>query len=321
MSGASKTLRQASLLDLLNAISSPGLEDGPPPLEAPAFPTIIRSGPALAHANRSARQAKAAGLLTSGTYGPPSIGSSASVALTLSLGNRLRDRLGGLGSTLWRLTWKDMATPAGRRFSLLRASAHPKSDTGLTGWPVPSARDWRSESASDEFNQERWEHTRGKPLSAVSTLAGWPAPTKGNADGSQQANASPTGKREDGSKATVALPAIARLAGWPTPMAGTPAQKGYNEAGNTDSGRKTAALCGAAVAGHGLALPEHWSGPARLTASGELQIGSTAETTGGGQLNPKFYFWLQGFPPEWESSAPQETRFASRKRSRSSKQP
>jgi hypothetical protein len=29
---------------------------------------------------------------------------------------------------------------------------------------------------------------------------------------------------------------------WATPMAGTPAQKGYNEAGNTDSGRKTVAL-------------------------------------------------------------------------------
>jgi hypothetical protein len=31
---------------------------------------------------------------------------------------------------------------------------------------------------------------------------------------------------------------------WPTPMAGTPAQKGYNEAGNTDSSRKTVDLIG-----------------------------------------------------------------------------
>src|SRR5882762_301942 len=29
---------------------------------------------------------------------------------------------------------------------------------------------------------------------------------------------------------------------WPTPMAGTPAQNGYNEAGNNDSSRKTVAL-------------------------------------------------------------------------------
>ena len=34
------------------------------------------------------------------------------------------------------------------------------------------------------------------------------------------------------------------LAGWPTPMAGTPAQNGNNEAGNTDSSRKTVALAG-----------------------------------------------------------------------------
>ena len=30
--------------------------------------------------------------------------------------------------------------------------------------------------------------------------------------------------------------------GWPTPMAGTPAQRGYNEAGNNDSSRKTVAV-------------------------------------------------------------------------------
>ena len=41
---------------------------------------------------------------------------------------------------------------------------------------------------------------------------------------------------------------------WPTPMTGTPAQKGYNEAGNTDSSRKTVALASwpttTAVDGH-----------------------------------------------------------------------
>jgi hypothetical protein len=39
------------------------------------------------------------------------------------------------------------------------------------------------------------------------------------------------------------LPGQAALASWPTPMAGTPAQKGYNEAGNNDSSRKTVELC------------------------------------------------------------------------------
>ena len=59
--------------------------------------------------------------------------------------------------------------------------------------------------------------------------------------------------------------------GWPTPMAGTPAQKGYNAAGNTDSGRKTVALAG-------------WSTPnvpngGRSIAHAELK-GSTAYHNG-----------------------------------------
>lgn len=43
--------------------------------------------------------------------------------------------------------------------------------------------------------------------------------------------------------------------GWPTPMAGTPAQKGYNEAGNTDSSRKTVAVL------KGWPTPDTMTGP------------------------------------------------------------
>jgi hypothetical protein len=41
----------------------------------------------------------------------------------------------------------------------------------LAGWPTAKARDWHSEESTDAYNQERWEHTRGKPLSAVACLA------------------------------------------------------------------------------------------------------------------------------------------------------
>ena len=37
------------------------------------------------------------------------------------------------------------------------------------------------------------------------------------------------------------LRASSHAAVWPTPMAGTPSQEGYNEAGNTDSSRRTVA--------------------------------------------------------------------------------
>ena len=51
-------------------------------------------------------------------------------------------------------------------------------------------------------------------------MSGWPSPTVGNATGSQMAkDASPTGRRPDGSKATVSLPQVASFAGWPTTQA------------------------------------------------------------------------------------------------------
>jgi hypothetical protein len=72
-------------------------------------------------------------------------------------------------------------------------------------------------------------------------LASWPTP-----DTAQGRPASPeliARRAAEGKKTTVRLSATAALASWPTPMAGTPAQKGYNEAGNNDSSRKTVDLC------------------------------------------------------------------------------
>jgi hypothetical protein len=72
-----------------NAISSPESADGHSHCVAQAGQMIAQHGQHHALANLSARQAKDLGLLTSGTYGPPHIGLSASAALSWSLASNL----------------------------------------------------------------------------------------------------------------------------------------------------------------------------------------------------------------------------------------
>lgn len=246
---------QLTLLDTPNATSSPESACGPTPCVAPDGPTTSPSGPALALASLSARQARQKGLLTSGTYGQRGSTSSKSVRLGWSLGNRLRPVTDSLGSTLFRLTWKERATPAGRLICALRASVRRTSGNAYTSWPTPRTPTggaesaerkqelgrtksgggdlqaavklvlipWRTPSAGDA---DRGVHPNPNPkagqhsLNNEASLAAWPTPTKSNGDGGQLVkNASTTGRKPDGSKVTVSLNQVAQsvMAPWPTP--------------------------------------------------------------------------------------------------------
>jgi len=167
---------QAMLKSLSNATSSPGWPHGHMRFVAPDGQTIDLFGQVPVLANLSARQAKELRLLTSGTYGPPGSTSSRSESLQRSLESRLQARLSMIGSTLYTLTWKAWVTPSGVSRSRLRASVRRTSETGTIGWPRDEARDYRSESATDEFNERRFSHSRGKPLSAMALLSGWATP-------------------------------------------------------------------------------------------------------------------------------------------------
>ena len=153
--------------------SSPESADGISPSSSRDGQKTNPSGMGRAPASLSPRQAREAGLLTSGTSGPPSTTSSGSVALQSSLESRLPHLMASGGATLYRMTWKWRATPSGRLICALRASAHRTSDkgsTGLAGWPTPNCpRNHDSDLSAARLYASKMQ----RDLPEVAWAAGW----------------------------------------------------------------------------------------------------------------------------------------------------
>jgi hypothetical protein len=107
------------------------------------------------------------------------------------------------------------------------------------------------------------------------------------------------------------------LAGWPTPAA-EEARRGYQ---NRSNGKKGSQESMTTVAINQLGDKPHLEahGPARLTVSGEMRIGSSAGMESGGQLNPAHSRWLMGLPPVWDDCAVTAMQSLPKQRKRSSK--
>ena len=189
-------IRSSDLRGYPNAISLPALAAGAAPSASPASPTTTPCGPDPVPASRSPSPENKAVSTTPDTSGPSGSVSSRSAALQSSLENRLRPLLDG--SDLCEVTWKPWTTPWGACLSKPRArvrttcgtatglwqtmveddaldriggKVNSRGEPKLSGqaiqsvWPTPSARDWRSERATEAFHRKHWSHPRGKTLS------------------------------------------------------------------------------------------------------------------------------------------------------------
>jgi hypothetical protein len=304
---------QTTLKDTPKPISFLGSESGHTHSDRQVSQTIHPSGQDHAPANPSHQQGEEQAQQMSDISGPNSSVWSRSAALQESLVSRLQVRLAPLGSTLYRLTWRKKTTPQGWSYTQLVASAHRTKDSASTGlpkthWPTPLGQD-QIGSARTTTKAQKWKDP-SSPLQTQHTsldaarLAHWPTPSatetceKIETVLARKERHKKEGKRTPGLMKTGTT---AQLAHWPTPI------KSDARGSAGAEPRKMAELPNLVKL----------TGPMRLTATGQIQIGSTAETTNGGQLNPAHSRWLMGLPTEWDDCAATVTLSSHRKRKHS----
>lgn len=114
--------------DTSERISSPELQDGSLPYRCQDTPDLF-VGPAVAPASPSPRPEKAKHQAMNATYGPSGLSLSEQFDRQSFLVSKLRRQLDGAGSTLFTLTWNRKATPYGRPYFQLAASARRTGET------------------------------------------------------------------------------------------------------------------------------------------------------------------------------------------------
>ena len=212
-------------------------------------------------------------------------------------------------------------------FDLPQAQACRDQIAGfLTGWATASARDWKDTGgmAATGTNPDGSVRSRMDQLGRQAHLSTWPTST------AMDGNRIPS---PDFTTANITLNHAAVLTGWPTSRAADGEKNVRTAAGAASEiarkGGPQDLAMGATLTGWPttstnndrsprdvVMMREDGSknqqrlqdfaaiaGPARLTASGHLLTGSTAQMEAGGQLSPAHSRWLMGYPETWCKAA------------------
>jgi hypothetical protein len=274
-----------SFEDMTSATSSPESAGGHSQCNSLVFRQQSLFGPEAVPASHLVLRESEKASKTTGTCGQSSGVSSMKGNLQQCLENRLRQRMEGIGSPLYGLTWKHWDMKSGQRICALRASVRRTSGNGCSGWPTATSTDAvKGGKISPRKNM--------MGLSEMVHQAGWPTAA---------ARDWKNGKSNQHGKNSRPLNEVAMLTGWPTAKA-------------TDGSKGSRTTAGAIRELERKGNLDDLPGMAAISSS------SHAETEKPGQLSPVFVCWLMGYPAEWLNCVDWAT-LSSRKSRRSSSEP
>ena len=317
---------QKTSKDLPSATSSQELEDGQEPCKLQDGVQTDLFGQEVPHVSLSPQQEKVLEKMMSDTSGQYSLISLESAILKLSLVNRLQQLSDMDGSTIYKTTLKQKATPQQRLYYHLAASARTTKGTDSSS---PQSA-WLTPTTSDMNGVRELDGKRSGGLNTQAQAA-WPTPSQRDFKGGYQG-----GRIRNGKISVDTLDVAAQLTPWATPTATDP-KRGTKPPRPHDTGipltQQVSELKPWATpntldhmkqrSDEALFRAKQKAGCSNLKDqipySGEAQKSSTAETENiaPSQLNPRFSLWLMGYPIEWAYSGERVTPLSRKRRQKS----